>query len=148
MNKRRLIRLAALLEKDAKNKTGVKFDLDRWGETEKAKKFVKADCGTTACAVGLACVSGAFKKDGLTFELDDKGFIYPKMSNPNWDGIIYSQSVLSGEDAVNELFGLTKQETRFLFFSQHYPEKETKGAVGELAVARRIRDFVAGKVAP
>lgn len=148
MNKRRLLKLAKLLEADAKKPKGVKFDLETWGQTEKAHQFVKADCGTQACAVGLACVSGSFKNEGLRFGLDDKGLIYPEVDNPGFSGLFYEPRSITGEEAVKHFFDLTKREARFLFFPQKYPKTKTRGQVGELYVAKRIRDFVAGTVVP
>jgi len=70
MNKRRLLKLADLLEADAKNKKGVKFDLGTWGNlNEGTPEEEVISCGTTACAAGLAAMSGAFKKEGLGYRL-------------------------------------------------------------------------------
>lgn len=133
MNKQRLLKLAGLLEKHARSKKGVKFDLKYWGETEKIKDLTKADCGTTACAVGLACVSGEFKRAGLDFRVDDHGNIVPTFDD-------YDEFT-----AVNRFFGIDQHESKFLFVDKSYPKKERAGAAGERAVAKRIRDFVSGK---
>jgi hypothetical protein len=149
MNKRRLLKLADLLEADAKNKKGVRFDLGTWGQTEKLKQFVQPDCGTVACAVGLACVSGAFKRSGLDFRIDeDTGDIIPTLAVR--DGVeLYSwDDTLEGYDAGELFFDLEEEEFAFLFNAQSYPKKLSKGADGERYVAKRIRDFVAGKVSP
>lgn len=140
MNKTRLLKLAALLEKDAKTPTGVKFDLERWGKTERAKAFVKADCNTQACAIGLACISGIFKRDGLTFGLDEKdGTMFPVCQNqePSWDYM----NELTGWRAVQSFFGITRCEARKLF--QSHKSRPSKGAKAEISVAKSIRTFVA-----
>ena len=143
MNKRRLLKLAQLLETDAKNKTGVKFDLDGWGKSEKSRNFIKVDCNTTACAVGLACVSGAFRRDKLDYSIDDTGLICPKIPNPEyraaWD--CYEPRYLEGWKAVRVFFGLEDRQARKLFNPRK--GKSSKGAAAELRVAKEIRAFVA-----
>ena len=68
MKKQRLLKLAALLEEDAGNPKGMKFDLGYWaapanlGDSDLSKKDFSVDCGTVGCAVGLACLSGAFRR--------------------------------------------------------------------------------------
>jgi hypothetical protein len=136
MNKRRLLKLADLLEADAKNRNGVRFDLETFGSTKNVKKFVEPNCGTVACAVGLACVSGAFKRSGLDFDVDGDGEIIPSFNGMN------------GCWASENFFELSTDEFDFLFVDDSYPKEFRKGAKGERYVAKRIRDFVAGKVAP
>jgi hypothetical protein len=53
-----------------------------------------------------------------------------------------------GYDAVDELFDITPNESGFLFDNNSYPIAKTIGAIGERYVAKRIRDFVDGKVSP
>lgn len=139
MEKKRLLKLARLLEEDAKNKTGIKFDLgvigapsgpEGWKRTEWEPAV---DCGTAACAVGLACLSGAFKRAGL-------GYVR-RLSNqiePIYRGV-------TGWGAETSFFGITSKESEFLFNSCSYPWDQRKGAVGERAVAKRIRKFVADR---
>lgn len=131
MNKRRLLKLADLLEADAKNKKGVKFDLSDWGYAENKKKPIS--CGTTACAMGLAVASGAFKREGLRSTYGD-GFLLPLHRDRE------------GFSAAESLFDIGHDASTFLFSDSYYPRGKTKGAIGELFVAKRIRDFVAGKV--
>lgn len=134
MNKKRLLKLADLLEADAKNKKGVKFDLAIWGRSYIGG--LSMSCGTVACAVGLAVLSGAFKRAGLT-----NFHKYPETFSvcPEFDGS-------TGFDAVNKLFNIKIQESAFLFDAGAYPDDKHRGAVAERFVAKRIRDFVAGKV--
>ena len=56
MNKKRLLKLADLLEADAKNKKGIKFDY--WATANLADPKEPISCGTSACAMGLAALSG------------------------------------------------------------------------------------------
>lgn len=137
MNKRRLLKLADLLEADAKNKKGIKFDLETWGYANNDDDApVSHSCGTTACAVGLAVVSGAFKRSGLKNYFEGGSSICPEFEGKNeWP-------------AVRAFFGLSFGEDEFLFSDHRYPVGKTIGAIGERYVAKRIRDFVAGKVSP
>ena len=141
MNKKRLLKLADLLEADANNKKGIKFDINVIACKSKTYDHFKPDelpelsCGTAACAVGLACISGAFKREGLSYFIEDDGGIIPVFGEfRDW------------HCAEMEFFGLNEGESNFLF--RDYPERKQRGAAGERYVAKRIRDFVAGKVAP
>lgn len=85
--KRRLLKLADMLEADAKNKKRIKFDLDFVGEPSsgeermahwvgKIKWKPEVSCGTTACAMGLASISGEFKKAGLSYSVAGDGYLW------------------------------------------------------------------------
>ena len=152
VGRRRLLKLAGLLEADAKNKKGIKFDLGTWAKPaslDYGAQYASAkeatapayDCGTAACAVGLALVSGAFVREGLTIAAK-------KWSLYRTDDFIAVPKFgrLREFSAVNKFFALTKDQSGFLF--QPYAYRNTKGAAAERAVAKRIRDFVAGKAAP
>jgi hypothetical protein len=129
VNKRRLLRLADLLEANAKNEKGVKFDLDSWAKLPPGK--VTLDCRTTACAVGLACISGEFEE--LTYR---RGLLTPSKLIPLFRELI-------GWDAVERFFGLNEDRAYRLFNDKFYPPEKRKGAKGERAVAYRIRRMVA-----
>lgn len=147
MHKRRLLKLADLLEANAKNKKGVKFDIGTWGLPSDKRKpgfFRSADeislsCKTTACAVGLACISGAFKRQGLRYELSPRLFGSGYTLHPLHEGNI-------DLGACRSLFGLTRDEAEWLFTSSDYIH--TEGVRAEREVAKRLRDFVAGRVSP
>jgi hypothetical protein len=134
MNKRRLLKLADLLEADAKNKNGIKFDLSLVVASARAplERWIPAvDCGTKACAIGLWGLSGKFK--GVSYGADG----WPR----------YERSV--GLGAAMKYFQLERHESEWLFLDWEYPSNSPKtGAAGERAVAKRIRDFVAGKIKP
>lgn len=141
MEKERLLKLADLLDRDAKNKKGIKFDLGYWGYRDAAKRTTKpkriaVDCGTTACAIGLACISGAFKSDGLTFKLVSK-------DNGGGNNFVPLYGGHDSFSAVQEFFGITMFDAHYLFSDTSYDPKERRGAVGERAVAKRIREFAA-----
>jgi hypothetical protein len=138
--KNRLLKLADMLEEDAKNRKGIKFDLDVVAKKSDGDEFLPEEvptvsCGTTACAVGLACVSGAFKRSGLTYRIDGFGLM------PFLD----KSETISGWKAVDVFFDLTERESSFLFIPEYYPFDKRTGAKGERYVAKRIRNFVAGK---
>lgn len=142
MNKRRLLKLADLLEMDAKNKKGMKFDIRVVGFVNGAKKgdAIELNCGTSACAMGLASISGAFNRQGLTYKVTEDW-----LNNivPVLDGRVFQY-----DTAAVRLFSISRKEANFLFTPASYPENKKEGAVGERYVAKRIRDFVAGKVSP
>lgn len=150
MRKGRLLKLAALLEKDADNKRGVKFNLSTVISTDKdpkpRAKTVPMTCGTSACAMGLAALSGEFAAGGLSYVINRQ---YVKSG-----GDIFIETTMHGEvtdfdDAACELFDIDQREANFLFTPSYYGMYEPiQGAEGERYVAKRIRDFVAGRVAP
>jgi hypothetical protein len=142
MNKHRLLKLADLLEADAKNKKGVKFDLHVVAqasdyltiEDADAPYSAGADCGTTACAMGLAAISGAFKRAGLSFR------IYDRAIETTFNG-----RKVEYDRAAMRLFEITGVQAAFLFSPGYYPTEKREGAAGERYVAKRIRNLVAGK---
>lgn len=129
---KRLLKLAVLLEKDAKRKRGIKFDLGDWAKTKDKKLTVS--CGTTACAMGLAVLSGEFKRQGLSNYyvggVDEFG--RPSLAPKCNDRLAFG--------AASELFGISDEMSEYLFSSLSY--KKSKGAQAELAVAKRIRELV------
>lgn len=147
MNKKRLLKLADLLEADAANKKGIKFDLDCVGQASdwdcdfdpsKGDVYTPGvDCGTAGCAMGLAAISGAFKGPGLSYE------VYGQAIEITLDG-----EMMPYDRAAQDFFDISLAEANFLFSPSHYPIGAIiTGARGERRVAKRIRDFVAGKVA-
>lgn len=137
MNTQRLLKLADLLEADATNPEGCKFDLDTWATYDEdeyfptKRKFKQLNCNTQACAVGLACLSGAFKAEGLSWR-------------PSWEenNIVPLFKRKAGFPAVEAFFGINNDAAHFLFASYQYVRLPTVGAEGERAVAKRIREFV------
>lgn len=149
MNKRRLLKLADLLEADAKNKKGVSFDLTAWAKKRDAEvpdwfsthnftrgEIVPVSCNTAACAWGLAAISGAFKKQGVGYMIAGSGMLLP-----TFEGRREIRAAI-------RFFDINKDQAWFLFDPEKYPAAFRKGAKGERYVAKRIRDFVAGKVSP
>lgn len=136
MHSDRLLLLAELLEADAVKADGIKFDIGIWGSAEGQ---VSQSCGTTACAMGLAVLSGKFEQYGLYNSAVLSSQILPAMKHSEYD------ISTTGFDAGAELFGITFPESTYLFYDGTYPEDSRIGAKGELAVATRIREFVADK---
>jgi hypothetical protein len=130
VKKKALLKLAAMLEADAKNTNGIRFDLVGWGEIPPGA--VRLDCGTQACAVGLACLSGKFR--GLSFERVHA-----------YDNAITPVPIYKGYRAyfaVEYYFDLTGDQAQYLFSHERYPRTLRAGPKAERAVARRIRKFV------
>lgn len=145
MNKRRLLKLADLLEADASNRKGLKFDLGVVAEPSDLKSKAPAvDCGTTACAMGLAAVSKVFKRAGLGFKV---GEFKDSDDESGWRATWYLKMTMHGttcgyDDAAVALFDISETEANFLFNPGSYDDPTPKGAKGERFVARRIRKFV------
>lgn len=131
-NAKRLLKLADLLEADAANPTGVKFDLAYWARDLGNEVGIAVNCNTAACAVGLACLSGVFTEDGLSWRSSCFSDLIPQFG--------YAE----GFSAVEAFFDLSPRQADNLFLDEKYLAAERKGAVGERAVAKRIREFVAG----
>lgn len=149
MNKDRGERLVVLLLADAAKPDGAQFDMSVWSKatgTAYRESYpinmtapIKVDCGTQACALGLAAISGEFAKDGLSWEI----YKY-------WDGQTEGMLVptFNGDREYNagkEFFELTDVETAFLFDPATYPYNLTKGAKAETEVVNRIRWLLDGK---
>jgi hypothetical protein len=131
MNRKRLTRLAALLE-DYRDREAPVFDLRGWGEFKtRPAGFLwleQRSCNTAACAVGLACASGVFAVDGLSYQQDDEGRLSPVFGG------------LDGWDAVKAFFQLEHDQAVRLFAEDSYDI--TKGETAARAVAARIRETV------
>lgn len=143
---RRLMKLIALLEADAKNKKGIKFDLtvvakpSDWSSRFDLDKPVSLDCGTTACAMGLAAISGAFKRQGLSAGYDIGLSLNDNRIWPKWNGCI-----IDYHEAAMELFGIDRWQAHYLFSPTEYPSNTRTGADAERLVVKRIKEVVAGK---
>jgi hypothetical protein len=125
----RLEKLAILLDGYRHDPNRPDFNLKSWGVVETRRRgflwLKRVECGTTACAVGLACLSGAFAADGLTYEIEKRGMIPLYGDCDNWE-------------AVEAFFGLTRKQSTLLFSADEYLE----GSGTPLAVAKRIRALV------
>lgn len=145
LGRRRLLKLADLLEEDANNKKGIKFDMETWGES---KWKPDMSCNTKACALGLAALSGRFRSSGLRYKIHDY-----------WDEVGAGNSIDIGmrcddgtvdfdeTNAACVLFNITEEQADFLFID---PAGVVgfNGARGERKMAKLIRKFVAGEIGP
>lgn len=127
MNKRRLLKLAELLEKDARNKKGIKFNMAHWGYVDDIDNLLS--CGTSCCAMGLAALSGTFKRAGLTASVDGC-CVKIKWKNRIVDGFL----------AAQRLFDITNGQSDILFAPGILDLNV--GAKGERAKVKQIRKFV------
>jgi hypothetical protein len=140
MNTERLLKLADLLEADAENEKGIKFDLGMWGESTEQEP--SQSCGTTACAMGLAAISGVFAHAGLACNWDYLGHVN---GAPLRTMKITFNGRIGGVSAGASLFEISHEQSAWLFMPMNYGHgTPIQGAPGERAVANRIRDFVAG----
>lgn len=142
MKKDRLLRLASLLECSAdKTEAGEnipRFDLGVWGIQDRKSVWDKLRanhnaCRTTACAVGLACVSGVFADEGLSHSWSGNAM------SPSFDGF-------GGWNAVQSFFDLEPDDAHYLFAGVSYDYQDRDGPRGERAVAARIKELVAEQV--
>lgn len=129
MNKKRLLKLADLLEADAKNKKGIKFDMYGWGVVSDPLNPVS--CGTAACAMGLAALSGAFKRAGLDYYLPPNA----SLLRFTWKGV-----ATDGFTAGAALFGISEEDSMTIFSAD---TAHDTGASAERRRAKIIRQFVA-----
>lgn len=144
LQRRRLNKLIKLLEQDAKNKKGIKFDLAVVGRPSDyaeysngaAPRAVPLDCGTTACAMGLAALSGKFKEDGLSYKINEQNS-YIELK---WKGRVNFYV-----DAAVKLFGISRAQASYLFDPYSYNFNQCEGAKGERTVIRRIKNILEGK---
>ena len=133
MNRERLLRLADLLEKDAENPEGVKFDMSEWGRV--LDRTRPLSCGTTACAMGLAALSGEFTADGLDYEIGIVALLFT-----------YNSKCMGGLDAAAGLFEIPDVIADRLFLGQW--SGPCNGADGERRMAEVIRQYVETGVVP
>jgi hypothetical protein len=129
MNKRRLLKLADLLERDARDKNGISFDMGTWGIV--SNKDDPISCDTRACAMGLAAVSGAFKRAGLSYRVQHNGKIIMKLGNMQRPLRVAARLFKISEYQAHELFARSWDLSYCGF-----------GSAAEREVAQRIRKFV------
>lgn len=113
-SKERLLRLADLLENLPKD--GPRFDMEVWYK-----------CGTTACAVGHACLNPWFRRRGL------------KLGEKN--NLEYAEPEYRGDTekwAAAAFFNIGLDEAEYLFYPDRYPNSHRSARY----VAKRIRSFV------
>lgn len=136
----RLLKLAAMLEADAKNKNGIQFNLHTVGKPASGNEIFKdvedlVNCGTEACAMGLAAISGKFKRAGLSAK------IRPSVNSVRIETALNSR-IIDYDFAAMKIFGISQREAWYLFDPSEYPFDKRAKSKGERFVAKRIRKFV------
>jgi hypothetical protein len=128
---RRLLKLATFL----KTVPPHRFNYAHWAGND-WKGDPNLTCGTTACALGWATAMPFFRRLGLHLKRDVFG-TRPYVSVGEWDE----------EDAAGIIFGLTGEESRFLFFPGEFYDGRYAPAVDATPkmVARHIEEFVKGR---
>jgi hypothetical protein len=134
MNRERLTRLAVLLE-DYRDGNSPRLDLQGWGKSKIQRGgflwLGERSCNTAACAIGLACGSGIFAEDGLSWEVGkEHGELTPTFRD------------LEGWSAVKSFFDLDQAQAVRLFAEHSY--EVTEGEASAKAVVTRIRQLIAG----
>lgn len=139
-HKKRLLKLADLLMKDARNKKGIKFDMRTWGVVKDPE--TPMSCGTSACAMGLAALSGAFSKAGLRYRISSMFGLQIFVG----DNDILGDAIRSAEI----VFGLTNHQAVRLFMPDgRGAGPNVTGAAAEIKKAKQIRHFVkTGEIKP
>jgi hypothetical protein len=124
---RRLLKGADLLVADAKRPDGIQFDMSTYGRTTSPE--APHSCGTTACAMGLFGLSGAFKRAGFEVTLIERNGNYTLRPRGG-----------SFAECGMALFGLNYDTYASIFASDDESGHWT-GAEGELKMAHRLRHF-------
>lgn len=102
-----------------------------YGLVHDIKKPMAVDCNTTACGIGLAAISNAFKDAGLSFKF------FPQQ---NYMAFYVDGRSMEGTQAAAEIFNITPTNADMLFGG--FGQEETTGKAAELELAARIREFV------
>lgn len=152
MHRENLETLHALLIADANNETGLSFNMNFWIADAKSiseessgnwrlntiKKFgipagetitysAPINCGTAACAMGLAALSGAFPNLTIENHVGIPTVIYRTL------GVRFTDF-----EAACKLFGISTTYAEWLFGPSSYG-LVSKGHEAELEVAKRLR---------
>lgn len=128
INRRRLRKLAGFLDHDIKDDW---FDLNVIADPG----FDKRKCGTAACAIGWT--PSCFPRSGIELRAVEPAFA------GDCDLEVWFKG-LEGFAAAESFYGLDDGEACFLFEPSEYPH----GKRSRHDVAKRIRDFCDGEVAP
>lgn len=145
----RLLTLADFLETELVSR---RFDYSRWVDLNWDGSSELLSCNTTACALGWATAIPEFQELGLrlfqakgrvsTFGVVGLADHPPTNTNEPWATVCH---------ATKEVFGLTEEQTKFLFCPEEmgYPEYTGKLPPEATAsqVAAHIRKFVQKQMA-
>jgi len=134
MNKPYLRKLASLLEDMPVARKQLlipiqKLDMETWFDTHEFQ-----ECGTTACAGGLASLHPWFRNRGLKTSSESQ---FKNMSTARIHAFIPAYKNESGYDALGIFFGLSDSEVKYIFCPYTYTVRR-----GPKTVAKRIRDLI------
>lgn len=136
----RLLRLARLLRADAKRKTGIKFDMTTYCTTDQDDE-PGVDCGTRACALGLAALSNEFKAEGLRYKV-----VY-QILNPGTKTLQFSYRGDHMEDddcaVAAKIFDIPERIANWLFGCE---ASSDRGAKAEVEMAGIIEKAAKGDI--
>ena len=107
--KRRLLKLADFLDELPKER----FDYREWVDNNWNGKL-DISCNSKACAFGWASTIKSFRKLGLRL-MKTQNFGYGYICLAKEDGTTYGDEFVAGR----VIFGLTEEETSFLFIPNH-----------------------------
>lgn len=134
--RRRLNKLADLLDADAANKKGIRFNLGLLANVSSVEAPIS--CGTQACALGLAALSGKFKKAGMRVDhFNASGGNTISIGHDNGSRVTWDW-----HHTAKAVFGLSYGQVDWLFTSGAY--RGNQGASTERKVAERLRKVAAG----
>lgn len=135
MNIDRLKHLAHILDKAHEQKLVDHFYLGHWydgmdyTDPGSTNNFTGKHCGTSACALGLACLDPEFKAQGLHLDYE-------------WDPS-YEDNYSYGAGA--EFFGISQEDSYYLFDPDQY-EGLHAIRITPAMVAERVRELINGHV--
>lgn len=139
--KKRLRLLAKLLRADARRKNGIKFDMGTFGDFKTPEPTM--DCGTRACAFGLAAISGKFKRVGLDYEVKPRERFMGDVENYRmiftYKGDSFGQNDM---EVASHVFDIPESLAGWLFGGQ--ASRIKRGAKAEIQMAEIIEKTVKG----
>lgn len=132
-----LLKLADMLDADADNEKGMKFDITNVGifvgsSQERDTWQPGLNCNTVGCAMGLAMMSGEFPDLSFKHYYEGSDDLVP----------MYGGQRTCYDDAAAYVFDIGLNTARYLFSPAYYPPGLRTEAEGERAVAARIRLLV------
>lgn len=136
MNRERLIRLRDELRAEMKKLSKTRhFDMRTWFRVDEPEVGIEQRevvCGTSACALGVACTIPEFRDAGLHLECR-RGEYYPKFGEETTYG------------AAEKFFDITFDQTHFIFDPFYYRDVDGWAITPDM-VADRINKVLDGEM--
>jgi len=137
MNAAALLKLADLLDGDAADPDGIQYDSLDYGTVHDQDKLLS--CETTACALGLAAISGEFADLGLGCIMH----IFDMHNNVARICFTYRANRMKAIDAARLTFDLSIEDACYLFGGVVVDANGRRSsAAAERAHAAMVRCFV------